>query len=167
MAVLLLVAGHETTTNLIGNGFLALLRNPDQHIMLIDDRSLLKSAVEEFLRYDPPVQQVARAVYGDFNISGYSIPAGSTVSAVIAAANRDPDVFYEPDKLDITRKPNNHLSFSKGIHFCIGSQLARLEGEVAFDVLMDHLSDAKVAQEPKWRNNANMHGMETFKVRVA
>lgn len=166
MVSLLLVAGHETTTNLIGNGFLALLRNPDQMSMLKDDRTLLKNAVEEFLRYDPPVQQVARAVYSESFLSGYRISPNSKVSAVIGAANRDPEIFEDPDKLDITRKKNNHLSFSKGIHFCIGSPLARLEGEIAFDVLMDHLPDAKLFEEPIWRNNANMHGMESLKVKV-
>ena len=164
-STLLLVAGHETTTNLIGNGFLALLRNRDQMDMLREDRSLLKSAVEEFLRYDPPVQQTARAVYKSTVISGVEIKEGTKISAVIGSANRDPEVFENPDTLDITRKDNKHLSFSKGIHFCIGSQLARLEAEVAFDILMDHLSDARLSAEPEWRNNANMHGMKTFLVK--
>jgi cytochrome P450 len=162
---LLLVAGHETTTNLIGNGFLALLKNRDQLEMLKSDRSLLKSAVEEFLRYDPPVQQVARAVYKTTVISGTEIREGSRVSAVIGSANRDPEAFENPDNLDITRKENRHLSFSKGIHFCIGSQLARLEAEIAFDILMDNLSDVKIIAEPEWRKNANMHGMKTLLVR--
>lgn len=164
-STLLLVAGHETTTNLIGNGFLALLKNRDQMNMLRDDRSLLKSAVEEFLRYDSPVQQVARAVYKTTIISGQEIKEGSKITAIIGSANRDPEAFENPDTLDITRKENNHLSFSKGIHFCIGSQLARLEAEVAFDILIDNLSGAKMIAEPEWRNNANMHGMKTLLVR--
>ena len=162
---LLLMAGHETTTNLIGNGFFALLKNRDQMDMLREDRSLLKSAVEEFLRYDPPVQQVARAVYTTTVISGTEMKEGSKVSAVIGSANRDPEAFENPNILDITRKENKHLSFSKGIHFCIGSQLARLEAEIAFDILMDNLADAKLSAEPEWRNNANMHGMRTFLVK--
>ena len=117
--------------------------------MLRDDRSLLKSAVEEFLRYDSPVQQVARAVYKTTIISGQEIKEGSKITAIIGSANRDPEAFENPDTLDITRKENNHLSFSKGIHFCIGSQLARLEAEVAFDILIDNLSGAKMIAEPE------------------
>ena len=135
MCNLLLIAGHETTTNLIGNGFLALLRNRDQFDMLRDDRTLLKSAVEEMLRYDPPVQRISRSLYKDASFSGRELPARSTVTAIIGSANRDPEVFDNPDSLDITRKANPHLSFSKGIHYCLGAQLARLEGEIAFDVL--------------------------------
>ena len=90
---------------------------------------------------------------------------GSKVSAILGSANRDPEVFENPNTLDITRKENKHLSFSKGIHFCIGSPLARMEVEIAFDVLMDHLSGAKLSAEREWRNNASMHGMKTFLVR--
>ena len=97
--------------------------------------------------------------------SSNEIKEGSKITAIIGSANRDPEAFENPDTLDITRKENNHLSFSKGIHFCIGSQLARLEAEVAFDILMDNLSGAKLIAEPEWRNNANMHGMKTLLVR--
>ena len=166
MCNLLLIAGHETTTNLIGNGFLALMRNREQFDMLKDDRTLLKSADEELLRYDPPVQRISRALYKDAYFSGVKIPVKTIVTAIIGSANRDPDVFHNPDSLDITRKDNPHLSFSKGIHFCLGAQLARLEGEIAFDVLCDWFKDPELFEEPVWNRNSNMHGMKTLKVRV-
>lgn len=166
MCNLLLIAGHETTTNLIGNGFLALLKNRDQFELLRGDRTLLKSAVEELLRYDPPVQRVSRALYKDAAFSGQTLPRGSTVTAVIGSANRDPDVFDNPDSLDITRKDNQHLSFSKGIHYCLGAQLAKMEGEIAFDVLCDKFKAPQLYEEPVWRRNSNMHGMETLKIKT-
>lgn len=164
MCNLLLIAGHETTTNLIGNGFLALLKNRDQFDMLRDDRTLLRSAVEELLRYDPPVQRISRALYKDAVFSGKILPKGSTVTAIIGSANRDQEVFENPDSLDITRKENPHLSFSKGIHYCLGAQLARLEGEIAFDVLCDKFKDPQLYEQPEWSRNSNMHGMKTLKV---
>ncbi|MBX8631636.1 MAG: cytochrome P450 [Thermoplasmata archaeon YP2-bin.285] len=164
MCILLLIAGHETTTNLIGNGFLALMRNREQMQLLCDDRSLLRSAIEEFLRYDPPVQMVARGVMADSILSGHPVSSGSKVIAVIGAANRDPEVFENPDRLDITRKNNRHLSFSKGIHYCLGAQLAKLEGEIAINALLDRMPNARIAQEPVWRNNANLRGMESLLV---
>lgn len=167
MCNLLLVAGHETTTNLIGNGFLALLRNRDQLSLLQNDRSLLKTAVEEFLRYDPPVQMVARGVYRDSEFSGEKIAAGKKVVTIIGSANRDPEVFQEPEKLDITRKENKHLSFSKGIHYCLGAQLARLEAEIAFDRLCDKFQNPRLFEEPEWGTNVNMHGMKSLKIKIA
>jgi cytochrome P450 len=166
MCNLLLIAGHETTTNLIGNGFLALLKTRDQFDMLRDDRTLLKSAVEELLRFDPPVQRDSRALYKDATFSGQILPRGSTVTAIIGSANRDPDVFDNPDSLDITRKDNPHLSFSKGIHYCLGAQLAKMEGEIAFDVLCDRFKTPELYEEPVWRRNSNMHGMETLKIKA-
>lgn len=166
MCNLLLIAGHETTTNLIGNGFLALVSNREQFEMLREDRPLMKSAVEEFLRYDPPVQRVSRALYRDAIFSGKVLPKGSVATAVIGSANRDPKVFENPNKLDITRKENKHLSFSAGIHYCLGAQLARLEAEIAFDALCDKFERPKLYEEPVWRKNSNMHGMETLKIAI-
>ena len=166
MCNLLLIAGHETTTNLIGNGFLALIRNREQFEMLREDRSLLKSAVEEFLRYDPPVQRVSRALYRDAKFSGKLLPKGSVATAVIGSANRDPLVFESPNKLNIARKENKHLSFSAGIHYCLGAQLAKLEAEVAFNCLCDMFKQPRLYEEPVWRKNSNMHGMETLKIAI-
>ena len=164
MCNLLLIAGHETTTNLIGNGFLALVRNREQFEMLREDRSLMKSAVDEFLRYDPPVQRVSRALYRDANFSGKLLQKGSVVTAVIGSANRDPEVFERPNELNIARKENKHLSFSAGIHYCLGAQLAKLEAEVAFNVLCDKFENPRLYEEPQWRKNSNMHGMQTLKI---
>ena len=166
MCNLLLIAGHETTTNLIGNGFLALIRNREQFEMLREDRSLLKSAVEEFLRYDPPVQRVSRALYRDAKFSGELLPKGSVATAVIGSANRDPLVFESPNELNIARKENKHLSFSAGIHYCLGAQLAKLEAEVAFNCLCDMFKQPRLYEEPVWRKNSNMHGMETLKIAI-
>ena len=135
--ILLLLAGNETTTNLIGNGTLALGRNPDQMQMLQRDASLLPGAIEEMLRYDGPVQSTARFAKSDVEIGGMFLPAGFGVFVVLAAANRDPAKFPEPDRFDITRDPNDHLAFGEGIHFCIGSPLARLEAQIAFSSMLE------------------------------
>src|SRR5919109_563355 len=127
MLLLLLVAGHETTVNLIGNGLLALLRNPEQAERLRTDESIERSAVEELLRYDSPVQFTGRLVLEDFELDGHPIKKGTGISTIVASANRDPEVFADPDTLDLGRDPCPHLSFSAGIHYCLGSQLARLQ----------------------------------------
>src|SRR5439155_17917608 len=118
MLLLLLVAGHETTVNLIGNGLLALLRNPDQLDRLRNEEGIERSAVEELLRYDSPVQMTGRLVKEDVEIGGQHIKAGQAVSPIVASANRDPEVFGYADRLNLTRDPCNHLSVSAGIHYC-------------------------------------------------
>ncbi len=135
--ILLLLAGNETTTNLIGNGTLALGRNPDQMQMLRRDVSLLPRAIEEMLRYDGPVQSTARFSKSDVELSGTFFPAGFPIFVILAAANRDPAQFPDPDRFDITRDPNDHLAFGEGIHFCIGSPLARLEAQIAFSSMLE------------------------------
>ena len=135
--ILLLLAGNETTTNLIGNGSLALGRNPEQLKMLQRDTSLLPRAIEEMLRYDGPVQSTARFTKSDFELSGTFFPAGFPIFVILAAANRDPAQFPDPDRFDITRDPNDHLAFGEGIHFCIGSPLARLEAQLAFSSMLE------------------------------
>jgi cytochrome P450 len=135
-AILLLHAGHETTTHLIGNGLLALLRNPDQLQRLRANPSLVPTAVEEFLRYDSPVQLTYRMASEDFSFAGQPIRAGQVVHLVIGAANRDPDRFADPDRLDVGRSPNPHLAFGHGHHYCLGASLARLEAQVAFQTLL-------------------------------
>jgi cytochrome P450 len=135
--ILLLLAGNETTTNLIGNGTLALGRNPDQMRMLQRDSSLLPRAIEEMLRYDGPVQSTARFTKSDLELGGTFFPAGFPIFVILAAANRDPAQFPDPDRFDITRDPNDHLAFGEGIHFCIGSPLARLEAQIAFSSMLE------------------------------
>lgn len=138
--VLLMIAGHETTVNLIGNGMAALLRHPDQMRLLRSRPDLMPSAIEEFLRYESPVQHgTLRIAAEDMEIAGTPIPRGSVVQVCIGAADRDPAVFPAPDRLDITRADNRHLAFGHGIHFCLGAPLARLEGRIAFSTLLTRL----------------------------
>ena len=131
MSVLILVAGHETTTNLIGNAVLALLRHPDQRRRLTADPGLMRTAVEEFLRFDGVVQATARIALEDVSIGGVAIPKGEGAILVIGAANRDPAQFEDPDRLDVARADNRHLAFGYGPHFCLGAGLARAEAQLA------------------------------------
>ncbi|HEY9868847.1 MAG TPA: cytochrome P450 [Candidatus Obscuribacterales bacterium] len=145
--VLLLVAGHETTVNLIGNGVLALLRNPDQLELLKKEPDLIQSAVEEFLRYESPIQLVRRVAAYDMELGGQKIDKDDMLVVLLGACNRDPEVFPNPDKLDIRRSPNKHIAFSEGIHFCLGASLARLEGQIAISTLFKELPDIRLATE--------------------
>jgi cytochrome P450 PksS len=146
MVFLLLVAGHETTVNLIGNGTLALLEAPEQLERLREDPDLIKPAVEELLRYDSPVQ-LASERYPRENVmlAGIEIPAGEPVHAVLGSANRDDRQFECPDDLDITREPNRHLAFGQGGHYCVGAPLARLEGQIAISSLLRRFPDLRLA----------------------
>ncbi len=135
--IVTMIGGQETTTNLIGNGTLTLLRNPVAHRRLLDDRSLLPFAIEEMLRYESPIQQTARIAPGDRVLGGKLVRKGQAVIAVIGAANRDPERFPEPDAFDIDRTDNRHLAFGWGAHFCFGAALARIEAHVAFDLMLD------------------------------
>jgi cytochrome P450 len=158
--ILLLVAGHETTVNLIGNGTLALLRNPDQWSALRDDPSLARNATEELLRYDAPVQFTTRLVLEDVEIDGRHIPEGSVFHFMLSSGNRDESAFIDPDRLDIRRDVGRIMSFGMGIHFCLGAPLARLEGEVAFATLVREFPQLSLAtQEPQWRPGAIFHGL--------
>jgi cytochrome P450 len=160
---LLLVAGHETTVNLIGNGTLALLRHPDQLRRLQQDPTLIHSAVEELLRYDSPVHRVTRIVVGQLEIAGYILGDGELVSPMLAAANRDPDAFPDPDRLDLSRANNRHLSLGNGPHFCLGARLARLEGEVAIGALVRRLPTLRLATETiTWRSKSTFRGLEAL-----
>lgn len=160
---LLLVTGHETTVNMIGNGTLALLRHPDQLRRLQQDPTLIRSAVEELLRYDSPVQRVTRIVVGQAEIGGQTLSDGEFVSPVLAAANRDPDCFPDPDRLDLGRTNKRHLSFGNGPHFCLGAPLARLESEVAIGALARRLPALRLATETvTWRPKPAFRGLEAL-----
>ena len=163
---LLLVAGNETTRNFIGNGMLALLKHPDQLQRLRDNPHMLDSALNELLRYDSPVQMDQRMVYEDVEIDGNRIQAGQRVINAIGAANRDPAVFANPDELDIGRREKSHLSFGRGIHYCLGSPLAMLEGRAAFSALLDRFPSMKLVAEPEFREQVVLRGVEELWVEV-
>ena len=163
--ILLLVAGHETTVNLIGNGTLALLQHRDQWAALVDDPSLAPNATEELLRYDSPVQLTGRFAMEDAEIAGVTIHPGTWVSLVLGSANRDPRAFDDPDTLDIRRNVGRIMSFGMGIHFCLGSPLARLEGELAFGALARAFPDLRLATDaPEWRPGLVLRGLKTLQV---
>ncbi|MCC5651899.1 cytochrome P450 [Nostoc sp. XA013] len=169
MIYLLILAGHETTVNLIGNGILALLQHPDQLAKLKNNPSLIKSAVEEFLRYESSVQTTT-SLYTkeDVEISGQVIPKGEQVMVVLGAANHDPAQFDKANELDITREINQHIAFGYGIHHCLGAPLARLEGQIAINTLLRRLPDLELAVTPeelRWRSGLNIRGLQALPVR--
>jgi cytochrome P450 len=162
--MLLLVAGHETTMNLIGNGLLALLSHPDQLELLRARPELMPAAVEELLRFDTPVRRVARIALDDASVDGQQVRAGERVIAMLHEANHDPAVFPSPDVLDITRDARHHVSFAAGAHFCLGASLARAEAQVALAALIK-LPELQVAiDEPQWRPIETLHALESLPV---
>ena len=166
MCLLLFIAGHETTVNLIGNGTLALLEHPDQMARFKDDPALIPSAIEELLRYDSPVQWTARITNADVEAGGREIPSGSMVIAAIGAANRDPSHFPDPDRLDIARADNRHVSFGFGIHFCLGAPLARVEGQIALGTLLRRMPDLalQTGATLDWRESSALRGLKRLPV---
>jgi cytochrome P450 len=165
---LLLLAGHETTTNLIGNGILALLREPDQLERLRGEPGLLPTAIEELLRFDGPVQATVRVATEDVEIDGHIVPQGALVLVSLGAANHDPDVFDTPDRIDIARDPNPHLSFGFGTHFCMGAPLARLEAEVAFGALLVRFPKLTLLDDaPEYRPNPILRGLCRLELSVS
>jgi len=163
MVLLLLVGGHETTVNLIGNGLLALLRNPDESERLRSGEGTEKRAVEELLRYDAPVQYSGRVAKEDVEIGGKRIRAGEGVRMIIASANRDPEVFDDPDRLDLGRDPCPHLAFGSGIHFCLGAQLARLEAQIALPSILRRFPRLRRATDDlRWRPAPVLRGLEAL-----
>lgn len=170
MAFLLLVAGHETTVNLIGNGMLALLLNPSELNRIRTDPLLLHSAVEELLRYGNPVNSATfRFADESLEISGARISRGEIVVVALSSANRDPSRYPEPDRLDVGRDSSGHLAFGHGIHYCLGAPLARLEAEIAFWELVSRFGSIRLAVPPgslRWRSNALIHGLEALPVRL-
>jgi cytochrome P450 len=169
MAFLLLVAGHETTVNLIGNGVLALLLNPGQFDALKADPARVPAAVEEFLRYDSPVNiATTRYTREPVVIAGTEIPAGEFVHVALPAANRDPERFADPDTLDIARETAGHVGFGHGIHYCVGAPLARMEATIAFTRLLSRFPQLRVAapQPLGWRDTSRIHGLISLPVRL-
>lgn len=166
--VLLLFAGHETTMNLIGNGFLALARNQGELTKLARDRTLAISAVEEALRYEGPGLALARVPLEPIEMHGKVLRPGDRVFAMIAAANRDPAAFAEPEGLDVARAPNRHLSFGHGIHFCMGAPLARLEGRIAYAALSGRLARLELLDpDPEWIDSLSLRGVRSLKLGFA
>ena len=170
MIFLLLVAGYETTVNLIGNGTLALLRNPGEMNRLRGNPSLIETAIEELLRYESPLETATeRYAREAVEIAGSTIPRGALVYLVIASANRDGSQFPDPDRLDLGRDPNRHLSFGQGIHYCLGAPLARLEGRIAISTLLRKAPGLRLAVSPealRWRRGMVLRGLAALPVRL-
>ena len=165
MLRLLLVAGNETTTKLIGNGMLALLRNPEQLEVLRQSPDLMPSAIDELLRYDSPVQLDIRVALEDMEFEGRHIDKGQGIIVLLGSANRDPEMFREPDRLDLSRQEANHIAFGRGIHHCLGASLARLEGRLTFEALLERFNDIHLQTErPVFRDNIILRGLEVLPI---
>jgi cytochrome P450 len=164
IVVLLFIAGHETTMNLIGNGTLALLRQPDQLARWHGDPSLDASAVEELLRFDPSAHVTGRTATEDIVVNGHPVRKGTGVITLIAAANRDPARFDAPSRLDLSRTDNHHLAFSQGMHYCLGAALARLEGQIAIGSLVRRFPDIELAEQPVHRDHFVLRGLKSLQV---
>ena len=168
--VLLLLAGNETTTNLIGNGTLALMRHPDQLSRLRGDLALLPRAIDEMLRFDSPVQSTVRSCAGAVNVGGTEVAAGELVFVILAAANHDPARFPNPDTFDVARNPNDHLAFGEGIHFCLGANLARMEGEIAISSMLERFPKLRLADSEaplEYRGSYLLRGLKALQMVTA
>jgi cytochrome P450 len=166
--IVTMVGGQETTTNLIGNGLLTLIRNPGVLAQLRDDPSIIEPAVEELLRYESPSQHTARLAPDDLTLGDKHIKKRDAVMAVMAAANRDPARFADPDRIDLTRKDNRHVAFGWAAHFCFGAPLARIEGQIAFPTLLRRLSNLALEPGPLvWRQNLGLRGLAALPVTFA
>ncbi|OHV59000.1 cytochrome [Pseudofrankia sp. BMG5.36] len=170
LCVLLLVAGYETTVNLVANAVLALARDPEQYATLRADRALVPATIEETLRFDPQIQYVGRTVLADVDLGGQTLRAGDGVIALLAGAQRDPEVFPDPDRFDITRYAGpaaRHLGFGLGIHYCLGAPLARLEAEIMLAALLDRVERIEIAAEPlPYRPHLSVRGVSALPVRL-
>lgn len=168
LSIFLFIAGHETTVSLIGNGLLALLQNPGERARLQREPALLPLAIEEFLRYESPIQIATRRPTEDFVLRGRTIRAGQTVVLMLGAANRDPERFPEPDRLDVGRKENKHTAFGWGAHFCLGAPLARIEAQIALRALLARAPALRLADEsPAWREDNNLRALRSLRIRVS
>ncbi|HEX9069042.1 MAG TPA: cytochrome P450 [Ktedonobacterales bacterium] len=164
-ATTLLMAGHETTVNLIGNGMLLLLQHPDQMRLLTENPALITPAIEEFLRFHSPSQMASRYVTTEIKLGGTVIPSGQVVNLVLGAGNHDPDVFADPERCDITRTGPRHLAFGMGIHYCLGAPLARLESAIAIPRLLARFPGLRLSQTaPVWRETISFRGLEGLSV---
>lgn len=163
--ILLLNAGHEATVNALGNGMLALLKHPEQYDKLRKDLDLVPGAVEEMLRYDSPLQLFRRWVLEDFDYQGIQFKMGQEIAFLFGAANRDPAVFDHPNTFDITRSPNPHITFSVGIHYCLGAPLARLELQLALHTLLQRLPSLEIVEVPEFHPAFVIRGLKAFKLR--
>jgi cytochrome P450 len=163
---LLFAAGHETTVNLIGNGFYSLLRHPEQWQILRDDPTLVANAIEEVLRFESPVQAVGRTASEPVELGGVGVEKNDIVVSLVGGANRDPAVFEDPERFDVTRNDLRPLSFGGGIHFCLGAQLARIEAAVVFETILHRLPDLKLTdpEHPKWRPSFVLRGLTELPV---
>ena len=165
MCVLLIFAGHETTTNLIGNGILALLNNPSELAKLRQNPSLIVPAIEEIIRYDGPVQTTTRTALEPLEIGGKQIAKGDRISLTLGAANRDPAQFPDPDRMDITRGENRHVGFGFGIHFCLGAALARMESQLAIGAMVERMPELRLeSADLVWRDNPILRGVNSLPV---
>ena len=163
--VLLLIAGHETTTNLIGNGLLALLRHPDRLTALRENPALIESAVEELLRYDSPVQFTGRTATEDVMVGDQTIAVGQRLTLWLGAANHDPAQFPDPDTLDLGREPDRHLSFAAGPHFCVGAALGAVGGQIAIGTVLERLPMPRLATDvSQWRRSLSLRGLTALPV---
>lgn len=162
--ILLLNAGHEATVHVIGNGVYALLQHPEQLARWQAEPELTETAVAELLRYDTPLHQFNRWVLEDLEYEGHHFPQGTRLSLILGAANRDPASFPEPDRLDLSRTKNAHVSFGGGIHYCLGAPLARLELQLALPILLTRLPHLHLVTEPHYRNTYHFHGLEALHV---
>lgn len=168
MCALLLVAGHETATNLLASGTLTLLRNPDQLARLRAHPDIMRTAVEELLRYESPVQRSGRFVAEDLELGGVSLRRGQRVAPMLGAANRDPAAFADPERLDLGRRDNHHVAYGRGIHFCLGAPLARLEAMIGFSALLNRFPRLALDTErPQWKANTAIRGLKALPVHVA
>jgi cytochrome P450 len=165
-ATTLLLAGHETTVNLIGNGMLALLQHPDQLALLREHPELTPSAVEEFLRYEAPSQMASRVAPEEIEIGGQIVGRGEVLNLLLGSGNHDPEAFDDPDRLDVTRANNRHLAFGMGMHYCLGAPLARLEGQVAIETLLRRFPTLRLsndpARSPQWRETISFRGLRSL-----
>ncbi|HEV8564343.1 MAG TPA: cytochrome P450 [Actinomycetota bacterium] len=162
--VLLLNAGHEATVNVTVNGWWALFRNPDQLESLRRDPSMVVTAVEELMRYDTPLQMFERWVLEPVKLHGVEIPQGAELGLLFGSANHDPSLFRDPDRMDLARDPNPHLAFGAGVHFCLGAPLARIELQTSFTALLDRFPRLQPVEEPRWKPNYIIRGLESLKV---
>jgi len=166
MSILLLVGGYETTVNFISNGMLALIQDPDQLRSLVGHPELAASAVEELLRYDAPVQLTSRLALTDWDLGGRPVRQGEEVVVMLGAANRDPERFHDPERLDLARGDDHHLAFGGGVHFCLGAVLARLEGLVRVEALAKRLRAIELTGPVVWRDTITFHGLRSLPVHI-